>query len=104
MPFTPGCRAAKSDGCAKCVCIRKLTSTYPASLRHMTLRALRQGTCDQGVLCSFAHGEEELRRKGDPMPSIKYLRSLYTGAKIPDGEWCAAIAGLTLHGALHGEL
>ena len=46
-----------------------------------------QGTCDQGVLCSFAHGEAELRRKGDPMPSIEYLRSLYTGAKIPDGEW-----------------
>ena len=47
----------------------------------------RQGTCDQGSLCSFAHGQAELRRKGDPVPSIDYLRSLYTGAKPPDNEW-----------------
>ncbi len=50
---------------------------------------LWQGTCDQGSICSFAHGEGEMRRKGDPVPSIEYLRSLYTGAKAPDDEWCA---------------
>ncbi len=35
-----------------------------------------------------------MRRKGDPVPSIEYLRSLYTGAKAPDNEWCARWSGV----------
>ena len=35
-----------------------------------------------------------MRRKGDPVPSIEYLRSLYTGAEAPDDEWCAPWSGV----------
>ena len=64
---------------------------------------LWQGSCDQGSVCSFAHGEAELRRKGDPVPSIEFLRSLYTGANAPDNEWCAprGLEGCQVCGGLH---